>query len=1361
MPIGRYSEANTNPGRKLAPTGPTEGPAAPLAPAAFDGGWARTTFSSELTPEEQRQRDSLMALSAAQTARENTSGTAKRWSAEGILGRGTLGSGTWSCWRCGSSNGGRASKCYNCRAVPLKAGTPTSQSSNRDGGRDGPARQIRHSDQNLAQNWRHINLKTRESVPKTSQNIDSAAPQSVLHEYSVNVTVRSNSNDHLHQMRLQREETTKDGRYVGLSPQGRQLPERELSSPQNSAISSQPDSSPLNNNEGHSRGRQVPEREASNPQNSTTSSLPDLSPLNNEEGHSRGRQVPEREASNPQNSTTSTLPDPSPLNIKEGRSRGRQVPEREASNPQNSTTSSLPDPSPLNNKEGHPRGLNITWTESSGANFPGRPPPPEPHIMAAPASSSESSENVPQEAESKSWTRWTPLESHEQPSQPGQSSPPKTPSVLDDIRSEPTNAGRDQQREDISYNKTRRRAGDFDIEPPIQSAEYELNRFDRDRNRPKRSRQFVQEYDEEEDYVAKRADRKRQRKKDKAVQRAAAPPTPIILPEFISIANLASALRVRTEDFARKMTELGFEEAGTDHVLDAETAGLIATEFNFEPIVDRTESEDLQARPQAEDKSSLPPRPPVVTIMGHVDHGKTTLLDWLRKSSVAASEHGGITQHIGAFSVSMPSGRMITFLDTPGHAAFLSMRQRGANVTDIVILVVAADDSVKPQTIEAIHHAKAAKVPIIVAVNKIDKEDANVERVKLDLGRHGIEVEDFGGDTQVVCVSGKTGQGMDELEDAALALADILDMRAETDGPAEGWVLEATTKKAGRVATVLVRRGTMHPGDVIVAGNTWARVRSLRNEAGMQVPSAGPGSPVEVDGWREQPAAGDEVLQAPDEQKAKSVVEWRLELTERIQLASDVAAVNETRRLEQEKREREDQSATTGVDGEEAPAPPEPASAGVKEVFFIVKADVSGSVEAVLNSISALGNSEVRAHVLRSGVGTVTEFDVEHAAAAKGHVLAFNTVVDVNISRMAEAAGVGVLESNIIYRLIEDVRAILEEQLPPLTFQKVVGEAEVAQVFEISVKGRVTMPVAGCRVRNGVMTRNSKVRVLRDKEAVFDGMVFKPRFCCLIHHPHLPTNLSDIHPPSPFSRCIYLPLKHYSSLASPRYYTKPRVLHPTAPLFLHLLTRLLPQEPSPRSDTSKRTSPKCARAPNAASASRTGPTSKLATRCSVTRRRPRSGLSEINIDNFASTGLSNHLPPSLPSYHVIIRTPPPPPTPQLPLFLPLPHPISSTLYRFPSSTPPTLTPSNPAHLSLPSHHHPPPRHLTQKLRHPDTHHMVPPPRGVSAPLKRFRVLGAGERGRGEGRVRVRVRVLVGRGFPVAGEDPAAVGGRGW
>ena len=621
----------------------------------------------------------------------------------------------------------------------------------------------------------------------------------------------------------------------------------------------------------------------------------------------------------------------------------------------------------------------------------------------------------------------------------------------------------------------------------MQSIKYESNRQDRDRHRQRRRRQVVQEYDEEEEYVVTRAERKRQKKKDKAVQRAAAPPTPIILPEFISIANLAAALRVRSEDFTRKMTELGFEETGNDHVLDAETAGLIATEFNFEPIVDRSESEDLQARPPAEDKSSLPARPPVVTIMGHVDHGKTTLLDWLRKSSVAASEHGGITQHIGAFSVSMPSGRIITFLDTPGHAAFLSMRQRGANVTDIVILVVAADDSVKPQTIEAINHAKAAKVPIIVAVNKIDKADANAERVKLDLGRHGVEVEDFGGDTQVVCVSGKTGQGMDELEDAAVALADILDMRAETDGPAEGWVLEATTKKAGRVATVLVRRGTMRPGDVIVAGNTWARVRSLRNEAGVQVPSAGPGTPVEVDGWREQPAAGDEVLQAPDEQKAKTVVELRLDRAQRIQMATDVAAVNETRRLEQEKREREDQPAVTEVDGQETPGPPEIVSAGVKEVFFIVKADVSGSVEAVLNSISALGNSDIRAHVLRSGVGPVTEFDVEHAAVAKGHVVAFNTVVDANISRMAEAAGVEILENNIIYRLVDDVKGRLEEQLTPLTTQKVVGEAEVAQVFEINVKGRVSVLVAGCRVRNGVVTRTGKVRVLRDKEVVFDG----------------------------------------------------------------------------------------------------------------------------------------------------------------------------------------------------------------------------------------------------------------------------------
>ena len=625
-----------------------------------------------------------------------------------------------------------------------------------------------------------------------------------------------------------------------------------------------------------------------------------------------------------------------------------------------------------------------------------------------------------------------------------------------------------------------------------------------DRDRLRKSKKVVSAYDdvdeEGEGRAARRMERKDQRKKARATQKATAAATPIYLPEFISVSNLAGVLKVRVEDFIYKMQDLGFEEVNYNHVLDAETAGLVAAEFNFEPIVEQAENQDLLPRPPAQDKSVLPLRPPVVTIMGHVDHGKTTLLDYLRKSSVAASEHGGITQHIGAFSVPMPGGRLVTFLDTPGHEAFLSMRQRGANVTDIVILVVAADDSVKPQTIEAIRHAQAAKVPMIVAVNKIDKEDSNVERVKQDLARYSVEIEDYGGDTQVVCVSGKTGQGMEELEDAAVALADILDVRSETDGLVEGWVLEATTRKAGRVATVLVRRGTLRTGDIVVAGTSWARVRSLRNEAGVMLNSVGPGTPVEIDGWREQPTAGDEVLQAPDEQRAKAVVDYRLEAYGRTQMATDVTAINEARRLEQEKREELERAAdlaeanplaaTTSTDRQSTPLTP-----SFQEVFFIVKADVSGSAEAVTDAVSALGNSEIRPHILRTGVGPVTEFDIDHAAVAEGHIISFNTTVEGSIQRMAEAKGVKILDQSIIYRLVDDVKANLSEKLPAIVTQKVLGEAEIAQVFEINPKGRIKVPVAGCRIRNGVIGRNHKIRVLRDKEVVYDGMLLHDPCC--------------------------------------------------------------------------------------------------------------------------------------------------------------------------------------------------------------------------------------------------------------------------
>lgn len=567
---------------------------------------------------------------------------------------------------------------------------------------------------------------------------------------------------------------------------------------------------------------------------------------------------------------------------------------------------------------------------------------------------------------------------------------------------------------------------------------------------------------------------KKEKKKEKAPKKQE-----LYLPEFISVSNLADVIGVRPAQFVERLEEMGFDGVTYGHVLDAETAGLIAQEFNFEPIFE-TEGDDLQAAPEPEDKSVLPPRPPVVTIMGHVDHGKTTILDWLRKSSIAASEHGGITQHIGAFSVSMPSGKTITFLDTPGHAAFLDMRRRGADVTDIVVLVVAVDDSVKPQTIEAIKHAKEANVPMIVAINKIDKDNANPEKVKQDLARHGVDVEDYGGDVQAIPVSGKTGQGMLDLEEAIVTLSEMLDHRADDSGNVEGWVIESSTKASGRVATVLVRRGTMRPGDIVVAGTTWARIRTLKNEAGVTIKEAPPGTPVEIDGWKEQPAAGSEVLQAHSEQKAKDVVEYRLERSETQKLSQDMAAINVARRETLEKRQRE-------ASEEDEPLQDEEAQSGPKPVNFLIKADVAGSVEAVVNSVSAVGNNEVYANILRSGVGPVGPFDIQHAATANAHIISFNMPIDPAMSRKAEISHVKIMDHRIIYELIDDVKAKMSEHLAPSVTQRVTGEAEIGQIFNITVKGRETTAIAGCKVRNGVISRSKKVRVLRGQEVIYDG----------------------------------------------------------------------------------------------------------------------------------------------------------------------------------------------------------------------------------------------------------------------------------
>jgi translation initiation factor IF-2 len=590
------------------------------------------------------------------------------------------------------------------------------------------------------------------------------------------------------------------------------------------------------------------------------------------------------------------------------------------------------------------------------------------------------------------------------------------------------------------------------------------------------------EYLEQQARMSRKQERERERKRRAREQTAAAASKApqLFLPPHISQSNLATLLNVRFEAFSEKLEELGFLDLGHDHTLPEETAGLIATEYGFEPIYGSI-SDQLVAAPLPEDMSTVRSRPPVVTIMGHVDHGKTTILDYLRQTSVAATEHGGITQHIGAFGVTLPSGKMITFLDTPGHAAFLSMRQRGANVTDIVVLVVAADDSVMPQTIEAIKHAKAANVPIIVALNKIDKPDANAERVKQDLARHDINLEDFGGDTQSVAVSGKTGKGMPELEEAIITLSEILDHRAPPDGKVEGWLLEASTKPHGKVATVLVRRGTLESGDILVAGCSWTRVKTLRTGSGSLLSSAGPGIAVEVDGWKEAPIPGDEVLQADDERHAAAVIRTREINVDNVKLAQDMEVINEAR-----KAQRELNALQSSQEDSDVPIEPEQKS-GPREVCFLVKGDVVGSAEAVVNIISGIGNNEVAPKIVSSGAGAISESDIDLAYSSNATIISFNLEVEPKIHRLAESSGVSIIEHSIIYRVAEAVRSALSEFLPPKIIQRVNGEAEILDTFVIALGGGKKLHVAGCKVRNGAVTKGSKVRVMRAAEVVHDG----------------------------------------------------------------------------------------------------------------------------------------------------------------------------------------------------------------------------------------------------------------------------------
>ncbi len=534
----------------------------------------------------------------------------------------------------------------------------------------------------------------------------------------------------------------------------------------------------------------------------------------------------------------------------------------------------------------------------------------------------------------------------------------------------------------------------------------------------------------------------------------------IVLPEAITIQELASRMSERAVDVIKLLMRQGRMVTLTD-VLDADTAQLVAEEMghSVKRVAESDVEEGLFDSP--DDEGAPVPRPPIVTIMGHVDHGKTSLLDAIRHANVVAGEAGGITQHIGAYQVVAPGGQAITFIDTPGHAAFTAMRARGAKVTDIVVLVVAADDGVMPQTIEAIRHAKAAKAPIIVAVNKIDKPEANPQRVMQELLQHDVQVEAFGGDTLAVEVSATKNINLDKLLEAIALQAELLDLVADPDRGAEGTVIEARLDRGrGPVATVLVQRGTLRVGALVVAGSNWGRVRALIDDKGEIVQEARPSAPVEVLGFSGAPEAGDRVAVVETEARAREITEYR-ERQKREKLAARGPAVRT--------------SLSDMMSNLKA--------AGRKELPIVLKGDVQGSVEAITAALEKLGNDEVVARVIHGGVGGVTESDVTLAEASKAVVLGFNVRAHKEARDLADQAGVEIRYYNIIYNLVDDVKAALSGLLAPTLRETMLGNAQILELFHISKIGTV----AGCRVTDGVVQRGAHVRLIRDSVVVHEG----------------------------------------------------------------------------------------------------------------------------------------------------------------------------------------------------------------------------------------------------------------------------------
>ncbi|WP_247413083.1 translation initiation factor IF-2, partial [Bradyrhizobium sp. 23] len=535
----------------------------------------------------------------------------------------------------------------------------------------------------------------------------------------------------------------------------------------------------------------------------------------------------------------------------------------------------------------------------------------------------------------------------------------------------------------------------------------------------------------------------------------------VVIPEAITIQELANRMSERAVEIIRMLMKQGAIHKITD-VIDADTAQLIAEELGH--TVKRVAASDVEEGlfDAIDDSTDTEPRSPVVTVMGHVDHGKTSLLDALRHANVVSGEAGGITQHIGAYQVLSPeSGKKITFIDTPGHAAFTAMRARGAKVTDIVVLVVAADDGVMPQTIEAINHAKAARVPIIVAINKIDKPDAKPERVRTELLQHEVQVESFGGEVVDVEVSAKNKTNLDKLLEMIALQADILDLKTNSDRPAEGTVIEAKLDRGrGPVATVLVQRGTLRVGDIIVAGAEMGRVRALISDQGETVQEAGPSVPVEVLGFNGPPEAGDRLAVVENEARARQVTSYRAH------------------------QKRENAAASiSGMRGSLEQMMSQLKTAGRKEFPLIIKADVQGSLEAILGSLEKLGTDEVAARILHAGVGGISESDVTLAEGFNAAIIGFSVRANKEAAAAAKRNGIEIRYYNIIYDLVDDVKKAMSGLLAPTLRETMLGNAAILEIFNISKVGKV----AGCRVTDGTVERGANVRLIRDNVVVHEG----------------------------------------------------------------------------------------------------------------------------------------------------------------------------------------------------------------------------------------------------------------------------------